>query len=145
MMRIAKTTALLGICLIVGSSLCKARTANERRLIELLREQGFTGALEGDIHFKALGHLACDQTTYRVLYFEWVQTGGARHMQQRLLFLENRTRYIGSYVVNDPPAKVTSDSIVFGYTKDSGNTITCNEIGTDKQELLNGELSPFFK
>ena len=139
--------AVLLIALALGVTMCGASAQSKRALIHILRGQGFTGALTGDIHFTRLGTLRCPKNEYRVIYFEWYGPAhpGSHRAQYRLLFLDGGNRYEGSYVISDKPVSTGHDSILFGYDKAAGNVITCSEIGLGESVQLDGSWIPFAK
>jgi hypothetical protein len=124
-----------------------ARAQSKPALVQILRQQGFTGALTGDIHFTALGPLHCAESNFRVVYFEWYGPAnpGSRRAQYRIIFLEDGNRYLGSYVIRDSPVSMRHDSILFGNDQTSGSVITCAEIGPEKHVVLDGDWEPFQK
>jgi hypothetical protein len=112
-----------------------------QHLKSLLRNQGFGGALEGDVSFTYLGEFACGMEEYRVFYFVWTQTrprGVAMHGQQRLILIGNKEQYAGSYMINDPPTKVEHNAIIFPYPAKDGNEIRCEEGALPEDALLGG-------
>jgi hypothetical protein len=101
-----------------------------RHLKSLLHNQGFSGALAGDVTFNYLGKFVCGAEEFRVFYFVWTQTrprGVAMHGQQRLILVGDKERYAGSYMINDRPTKVEQDTIIFPYDAKDGNEIRCKE------------------
>ncbi len=101
-----------------------------QHLKSLLRNQGFSGALLGDVTFTYLGVFECGTEEYRVFYFVWTQTrprGVSMHGQQRLILIGNKERYAGSYMINDRPTKVEHNTILFPYPERDGNEIHCEE------------------
>jgi hypothetical protein len=139
--------SVLLLLLVLGNSVCMATAQKNRALVRMLQEQGFTGALRGDIHFTTLGTLRCAKSNFRVVYFEWYGPAhpGSHRAQYRLLFLEGGDRYVGSYVIRDKPVLNRSDSVLFGYDNASGNVIKCSEIGSGKSVQLDGDWVLFEK
>jgi hypothetical protein len=146
-MRIVAKIAVSLVALTLAGTMCMARAQSKHALVRILRQQGFTGALTGDIHFIALGTLHCTESNFEVVYFEWYGPAnpGSHRAQYRMIFLEGGNRYVGSYVIRDRPVSMRDDSILFGYGQPSGNVITCAEIGAEKHVLLDGGWEPFQK
>ena len=83
-------------------------------LKNILRQQGFSGSLKGDVRFKDLGAVGCGKARYRVFYFNWAEVrpgGNPGHGLQRLLFIGPGDRYAGSFEVEDPPLRVKGNVI----------------------------------
>jgi len=119
-----------------------------QHLKSLLRNQGFSGALEGDVTFTYLGEFGCGTEEFRVFHFVWTQTrphGVAMHGQQRLILIGNKERYAGSYVINDRPTKVESNAIKFTYDAKNGNEIRCEEGSLPEAAWLDGDNDPLEK
>ena len=117
-------------------------------LKQLLDQQGFSGALEGKIAIKRLGVFHCGSRTLEVFYHTWEESnppGKAIHAAYRIFFLENGNKYIGQYMVQDPPTKITRTAIVFGYPASDGNSIACDGDNLPESVELNGEGSALFK
>jgi hypothetical protein len=145
-MRVIPKIAVL-LAALLGSTTCMAGTQSKGALIQILQQQGFTGALTGDIHFTTLGSLHCPGSDFQVVYFEWYGPAnpGSHRAQYRILFLEGGKHYVGSYVIADRPVSMRNNSILFGYDKVSGNAITCAEIGPGESVQLDGGRLSFFK
>jgi hypothetical protein len=107
-MRIVMKIAMLLVPLSLAGATCLARAQSKPALVPILRQQGFTGSLTGDIHFTELGPLHCAESNFRVVYFEWYGPAnpGSHRAQYRILFLEGGDRYVGSYVIRDRPASM---------------------------------------
>jgi hypothetical protein len=119
-----------------------------QHLKNLLRNQGFSGALKGDIAFTYLGDFACGTEEYRLFYFVWVQTrprGVNPHGQQRIVLIGSGERYAGSYVISDRPVKINHDVLIFPYDAKDGNEIRCEQGGIPKEAWLDGEIDPLQK
>jgi hypothetical protein len=146
-MRVIPRLVVFLMAVVLGSTSYTASAQSKSALIRILREQGFTGALSGDIHFTPLGTLHCPASEYRVIYFEWYGPAnpGSHRAQYRLLFLEGGKRYVGSYVIRDKPVSVGQGTILFGYDKASGNVIGCSDIGTGESAQLDGGGATFEK
>jgi hypothetical protein len=138
----------IGFVLLICSGL-SAQTENLdlRHLKNILQKQGFTGALEGKVHFSRLGNLKCNSETYEVIYHEWEQShpAGARHAAYRVLFIDKQNQYIGSYRVPERPLSVTLQKIRFNFSEKQGNTIRCDSEGLPDEVILDGEGSSLFK
>jgi hypothetical protein len=115
------------------------------RLKSILGKQGFTGMLNSEAHFRNLGILACGSNRYQVFYYEWYQMHRPYHAQYRILFVESSSTYVGSYVVQDCPKRVSRDSVIFGYAENDGNKIQCSADGLPDNLVLNGEGTDLFK
>jgi hypothetical protein len=138
------TAILLMACLLPGQQKRPATTDLKR----LLTEQGFSGSLTSEARFTEIGDLACNTRKLRLIYYEWEESnppGNAIHAQYRILFIGDKSKYIGSYIVEDRPTTILSDALVFGYEGKLGNKIQCNAQGLPKTVLLNGESSNLFK
>lgn len=146
-MKIVAKIAVVLVALIPAGTVCTARAQSKAELVRILRQQGFTGALTGDIHFTPLGTLNCAESNFRVVYFEWSGPAhpGSHRAQYRVIFLEGGNRYVGSYAITDRPVSVSHNSVLFSYDQTSGNAITCAEIGPEKHVLLDGGWESFFK
>ena len=121
---------------------------SEWNLKKTLASQGFSGQLTGKVHFSRLGDLACNAHTFRVFYYEWEETnppGKAIHFQSRVLLIDAHGNYIGSYVIEDRPVRVTPNALVFPYEESSGNKIQCDEDSWPESVILNGQGTTFFK
>jgi len=117
-------------------------------LIHLLAQQGFSGALEGKIAIKRLGFFHCGSRLLEVFYHSWEESnpsGKAIHAAYRIVFLENGNKYVGQYMVQDPPTKITRTAIVFGYPESDGNTIACDGDSLPESVVLNGQGAELFK
>jgi hypothetical protein len=138
----------IGFALLLCSSL-PAQSAHSglRHLKNILQQQGFTGALQGKIHFTRIGRLQCNAETYDVIYHEWEQShpAGARHAAYRVLFIDKQDRYIGSYRVPERPISVTPQRILFNLPEKQGNTLRCDRDGLPAEVILGDETSPLFK
>ena len=140
MKRISKRAVLL-IALTLAGVADAASTQSKRELIRTLQQQGFTGALSGDIHFTTVGNLRCPSGNFQVIYFEWYGPAhpGSHRAQYRILFLEGGRRYMGSYIVMGGPVSIRNNSVLFTYDESSENVITCSAIGTGESvELKEG-------
>jgi hypothetical protein len=147
-MRLIPPIAALLVALTLGRGDCWASTHSKRALIRILREQGFRGALTGDIHFTTVGTLRCTEGEFRVIYFEWYGPAnpGSHRAQYRLLFLKGGNQYVGSYVISGGRVLIRHDSVLFSYDDVTGNVVTCSEIGEGEPAQLNdGGLIPFEK
>jgi hypothetical protein len=146
-MKIVAKIAVVLVALIPAGTVSTARAQSNAELIRILRQQGFTGALAGDIHFTPLGILKCAESNFRVIYFERYGPAhpGSHRAQYRVIFLEAGNRYVGSYVITDRPLSVSHNSVLFSYDQTSGNAITCAEIGPEKHVVLDGGWESFFK
>jgi hypothetical protein len=117
-------------------------TISVRHLKTILRDQGFSGALDKDTSFKNLGVFACGPNEYRIFYFVWSETrpdGSPGHGQQRIIIVGAGEKYIGSYWINDPPLKVMRDVIlVSGDVANDQDEIRCvhGELPNDETHLL---------
>jgi hypothetical protein len=123
MKRSVEVAVVLTLLLLGWASHASAQAGGRENLKHLLAKQGFSGLLTGDIRLSELGNLACNGKTYRVVYYEWYEShprGEAIHASFRLLLLDGGTRYVGSYIVEDRPTKVTPISIVFDYPRQAG-------------------------
>ncbi len=132
---------LLGLAPLAGVAAEKS-PVSVHRLKGLLRSQGFTGALEGDVTFTYFGVIACGTEEYRVFYFVWTQTrprGVDPHGQQRIVLIGSDERYAGSYLINDRPAKVEHNAIIFPYDAKDGNEIRCEQGFLPKEAWLDGD------
>jgi|ERR1700722_19340805 hypothetical protein len=147
-MKIVAKIALHLVALLLAGAGCVARAQSKPALVRILREQGFSGALTGDIHFTPLGALYCAKSSFQVIHFEWYGPAnpGSHRAQYRIIFLENGNRYVGSLIVEgDTPVSVKHNSVRFGYDQTSGNTMTCADIGSTKKVLLDGDWESIFK
>jgi hypothetical protein len=147
-MKIVAKIAVLMVALMLAGAMCMARAQSKSALVQILRQQGFSGALTGDFHFAPLGTLHCAESNLRVVYFEWYGPAhpGSHRAQYRVIFLEGGNRYVGSLVIGgDIPVSVKHNLVLFDYDQASGNAITCAEIGPGKQVLLDGGWETFFK
>jgi len=131
-------------CMLVLSASLFAQTprTSTSTLKQLLAQQGFTGALEGKITIKRLGVFNCGSRTLEVFYHTWEEShppGKAIHAAYRIVFLEDGDKYVGQYMVQDPPTKITRTAIVFGYPASDENTIQCEGNSLPVGVTLNGE------
>ncbi len=111
-----------------------------RQLRSILREQGFSGALDRDASFKNLGVFSCGDQKYRIFYFVWAETrpdGSPGHGQQRIVIIGAGDKYIGSYWIDDPPVKVTRNSILLSNDPNDKDEIRCEdgELPNDRHPL----------
>lgn len=140
MKKFSKIAVLLAALALSGAT--PAAVAQSRReLIRILQEQGFKGALSGDIHFTTVGTLHCPSNNFRVIHFEWFGPAhpGSHRAQYRLLFLQDGRRYVGSFVVMGGPVSIRNNSVRFTYDESSDNVITCSALGPDGSvELQDG-------
>lgn len=131
MARISKRAVLLIAVMLIGVG-SAASTQSKRTLVQILQQQGFTGALSGDIHFTTVGTLHCPSSNFQVIYFEWYGSAhpSAHRAQYRILILEGGRRYVGSYIVTGGPVAIRNNSVLFTYDQSSDNVITCSAFGT---------------
>jgi hypothetical protein len=125
-----------------------AGAQNKSALIRTLREQGFTGALTGDIHFTPLGNLHCAEGNFHVIHFEWFGPAhpGSHRAAYRIIFLEGGNRYVGSLdIEGDTVVSVKHNSVRFGYDHASENAVACAKTGPEIQVLLDGGSETFYK
>ena len=125
-----------------------AGTPSRHELLKILAHQGFSGALTGDIHLTPLGSLQCRARSYQAFFFQWYDihpAGKAIHAQSRIVMLDEHRQYLGSYVVDDKPVKVTPGSILFPYTEELGSAISCDADTLPTKARLNGEQRPLEK
>ena len=118
------------------------------QLKSILGKQGFTGMLNSEAHFSELGILACGSKQYEVFYYEWYEThppGRAIHAQYRIVFIENDSTYIGSYVVQDRPKIISRDAVEFDCAESDGNRLQCSADGLPDSLLLDGETRDLLK
>jgi hypothetical protein len=121
----------------------RAQGLKRDELKTLLSKQGFTGELTGNIKFENLGEIGCGQRQIEAIYYEWNETqspGLAMHQSHRILFISKQQQYLGSYAIDERPAKLSPLSILFNYDANSGNTIKCTSDGLPKTVLLDGDL-----
>jgi hypothetical protein len=119
-----------------------AQEPSEHSLKGLLLKQGFSGQLEGNIQFKKLGWMDCNARKLQSIYYRWEESnppGLAIHINQRVVFMDQDGKYLGSYVVDDIPTKTAADTLSFKYLPKLGNVIRCNRDGLPASILLNGE------
>ena len=112
-------------------------------LKHLLAQQGFTGLLEGKVAFSRLGRLDCGTGKLEVFYYSWEEShppGLAIHASYRVVLLEDGSKYVGSYQVQDRPARSTRTAILFNYPEGDGNTISCDGDSLPQSVVLNGEF-----
>ena len=124
-----KRAVLLIAVTFVGMS-SAASTQSKRALIRTLQQQGFTGALSGDIHFTTIGTLHCPSSDFQVIYFEWYGPAhpSSHRAQYRILFLDGERRYLGSFIVMGGPVSIRKNSVSFTYDESSDNVITCSAL-----------------
>jgi len=125
----------------LGNIAAEKSPISVQHLKSLLRNQGFSGALDGDVTFTYLGVFECGTEEYRIFYFVWTQTrprGVDPHGQQRLVLIGNKERYAGSYMIYDRPTKVEHNAIIFPYSVKDGNEIRCEEGVLPEDALLGG-------
>ena len=130
-------------CLLILSASIFAQSpcTSTRTLKQLLAQQGFSGALEGKITIKRLGIFHCGSRPLEVSYHTWEEShppGKAIHAAYRIIFLENGNKYLGQYMVQYPPTKMTRSAIIFDYPEDDGRIIECEGDSLPKQVTLNG-------
>jgi len=139
--RLVCLLALLFGLIPLGGVAAEKPPISVQHLKSLLHNQGFSGALVGDVVFTYLGEFPCGAEEYRVFYFVWTQTrprGVARHGQQRLILIGNKERYAGSYMINDRPTEVGQNAILFPYDAKDGNEIRCDQGVLPKEAFLGG-------
>ena len=124
----ANIALLLSVILVCGAA-GAASTHRKRDLIRILQQQGFSGALTGDIHFTPLGTLHCRSRDLQAIYFEWYGPAqpSSHRAHYRVLLLDDRDRYLGSYVVQGRPKSVGRGSIVLDHY-DAPVRIPCDQI-----------------
>jgi len=130
------------LTIIVAISPLIVHGKNLRSLRDQLAKQGFTGMLEGKVHFFRLGTLQCNNTKLSVYYYEWEEShppGKAIHAAYRILFMSPTFDYLGSYHVSDRPIKTGPSTISFNYPEADGNILQCDVDGLPKQVLLDGD------
>ena len=131
----------IAFCLFFDSSPSIAKSGSQKQLVRLLSQQGFSGPLKGDVHLTELGSLVCGGNTYRVIYHEWHESsppGEAIHASHHVVLLRDGTHYVGSYIVEERPVRMTSAAIVFDYPENLGNTISCKDDRPANNVLLDG-------
>jgi len=148
-----KTGRLFGLVLLLGFAPTVACPAKKlpisvSQLKSILAKQGFSGTVRGDVHFSNFGILPCGSNRYQVFYYEWYEShppGLAIHAQYRVLFIRNDNSYVGSYVVQDRPMRISGNSLIFEYPGNLGNRIQCDADGLPANILLNDEGGTLFK
>lgn len=126
----------------------QSNRGSEWNLKKTLASQGFSGQLTGKVHFTLLGDLACNTQKFRAFYYEWEESnppGKAIHAQYRVLLIDMRGNYTGSYVVEDRPVRVTPNALVFPYEERLGNKIQCDADGWPESVILNDQGGTLFK
>ena len=125
--------AVLLVALALGGATQAAIPQSKRELIRMLQQQGFKGALSGDIHFTTIGTLHCPSSNFQVIHFEWFGPAhpSAHRAQYRILFLQEGRRYVGSFVVMGGPVSIRNNSVRFTYDESSDNAITCSALRPD--------------
>jgi hypothetical protein len=131
-MKLARLSLLfISFCFPVTQSASKVPPRmSVQHLKNVLRQQGFTGSLKGDIAFKDLGPLGCGTDEYRVFYFSWAEMrpgGIPGHGQQRLLLIGAGERYLGSFEIEDPPLKVKFNMIEFSHNPEDVAHVHCED------------------
>ncbi|MDE3201048.1 MAG: hypothetical protein KGN79_09010 [Acidobacteriota bacterium] len=137
-------TALAPIIVIAA----KDPSISVNQLKDVLSKQGFTGMLNDEAHFSKIGFLTCGVDRYQVFCYEWSeshQPSLAIHAQYRVLFVENGSKYVGSYVVQDHPKKISHDAVIFRPAGRDSNEIKCGANGLPGKVFLNGTESELFK
>jgi hypothetical protein len=95
------------------------------------------------VALKRLGVFACGTRKLEISYYSWEESnppGRAIHASYRVVLLEDGSKYVGSYSIQDPPAKIARTAILFNYPKDDGNAITCDGDNLPESAVLNDPL-----
>ncbi|HEX8813481.1 MAG TPA: hypothetical protein VF742_15945 [Terracidiphilus sp.] len=138
----------LVVLLLSCTLFAQSKHGNEWNLKKTLAEQGFSGMITGKVHFTRLGDLACNAQKFHAFYYEWEESnppGKAIHFQARVLLINMRGDYAGSYVIEDRPVRITHNALVFPYEERLGNKIQCDADGWPESVTLNDQGSTFFK
>ena len=138
--------AIFGVFLLTAPVSPQTENSDLRRL---LAKQGFTGGLRAKegVTFTELGHMACGSKSLRVVLYDWTDPRRGiqfPHESFRLIFIDKGV-YLGSYGVNDRPAKVGRDFIRFPFRAEDGNRFECKAGELPKQAWLDGENPGLFK
>jgi len=132
------------IMFVLFAAFCtSAYCSGSKTIKSALANQGFSGVLTGKIEINELGVIAIGNTQYHIFYYSSEGSkhpGEAIHASYRIILMTGNNMYLGSYIVEDQPTRLTHNSILFGYTEDLGNTIDFDKNGPPKQVLLDGYL-----
>jgi hypothetical protein len=126
---------------------------------KVLRDGGFSGAMNEDAHVQPFGDMDVGGRHYRLMLFEWFESprnmkGSYPHGKSRLLVFEKGAKtitYLGSYVYYPPDesARIEGSAVVFPYreTKDEEptNRLVFDEKGPPSRVVLDGYICEFFK
>jgi hypothetical protein len=133
--------SLYVVGIFLSPALLISQPVNADQLRSQLKQQGFTGVIDGDIKLADLGNIKCGKESLQVIYYEWTEghsLGLAIHQSKRILFMSDR-KYLGSYPIDDAPMKVSGTAVLFNYSTDRGHIITCSGDRLPKIALLDGE------
>ena len=106
-----------------------------------LQMQGFTGQLNKGATIKSIGVIDNGRIKVSVYFYDFANPE-SKHGNHRILILDERCNYMGSYAVNEMPLYTMDNKIVFRDTGIPGNVVEFTGSSLPKQIWLDGELSP---
>jgi hypothetical protein len=106
-----------------------------------LQLQGFTGHLDKGATIKSIGAIDNGRIKVGVYFYDFVNPE-SNHGNHRILILDQRCNYMGSYAVNEKPLYIMDNKIVFRDTGIPGNVVELAGSSLPKQIWLDGEIIP---
>ena len=161
-----KSGRALCLALFVAGLSFAPAPARERNtgIWKVLREGGFSGAMNEDAHVSPFGDMEVGGRHYRLVLFDWFESprnmkGSSPHGNTRLLvfeILEKKPVYLGNYIYlsldfspRDARPRIEGNAVVFPFKKEEGyeptDRLVFDEKGPPSQVVLDGEICDFFK
>ena len=105
-----------------------------------LQEQGFSGQLDKGATIEFIGPVGNGKTKINTYYYDFTNPE-SRHGNHRLIILDLRCRYLGSYAVNEKPLSVEGNKIVFRDTGIPGNLVEFSGDSLPDRIWIDGDIS----
>jgi hypothetical protein len=155
------------LCLVavIAGLLSAPASARERNtgIWKVLREGGFSGAMNEDAHVAPFGDMEVGGRHYRLMFFDWFESprnmkGSYPHGNSRLLVFEvlkGKPVYLGNYIYSgdfsprDARPRIEGNAVIFPFKKEEGyeptDRLIFDEKGPPSRVVLDGEICDFFK
>lgn len=123
-----------------------AKPLPKRRLLSILRRDGYQGVIRRDIVFFRIADQRLGGRRYHIAYLEYYWGEPHDHAVANLLFFSWSWRYLGAYWDVQPPTRIVGDTIFFDtYAHILGDSVTLTPTGPPKEVRLDREYKRFEK